>query len=57
MRSVQQSEIVCWLYSAAGHLSALIEMTEAKQPCAQAFNELKAVQAALHAAGHKITEC
>lgn len=45
------------LRCAAGHLQAVIEMTEAGAPCEQVLHQLNAVRAALHVAGVKIIEC
>ena len=49
MKPDQQSEIIRRLRCAAGHLNAVIEMTEAGQPCEQVLHQLNAVQAALRA--------
>jgi DNA-binding FrmR family transcriptional regulator len=57
MKSDQQSEILRRLHCAAGHLNAVIEMTEAQQPCEQVLHQLHAVQAALHRAGVKMIQC
>src|SRR6266540_7339195 len=57
MKSDQQSEILRRLHCAAGHLNAVIEMTEAQQPCEQVLHQLNAVQAALHIVGVKMIEC
>lgn len=57
MKSDQQSEILRRLHCAAGHLNAVIEMTEAQQPCEQVLHQLHAVQAALHTAGLKMIQC
>jgi DNA-binding FrmR family transcriptional regulator len=45
------------LRSAAGHLNAVIKMTESGEPCEQILHQLNAVQAALQTAGVKIIEC
>jgi DNA-binding FrmR family transcriptional regulator len=57
MKSDQQSEILRRLHCAAGHLNAVIEMTETQQPCEQVLHQLHAVQAALHIAGVKMIQC
>ena len=57
MTSDQQSEILRRLHCAAGHLNAVIEMTEAQQPCEQVLHQLHAVQAALRITGVKMIEC
>jgi len=57
MKSAQQSEILRRLHCTAGHLNAVIEMTEAQQPCEQVLHQLNAVQAALHTVGVKMIEC
>ena len=57
MKPDQQSEILRRLRCAAGHLSAVIEMTEAQQPCEQVLHQLNAVQAALRITGVKMIEC
>ena len=49
-------EIVRRLRCAAGHLNAVIEMTESGEPCEQVLHQLNAVQAALQTAGVKIIE-
>jgi hypothetical protein NreA len=50
-------EIVLRLRCAAGHLNAVIKMTESGEPCEQVLHQLNAVQAALQTAGVKIIEC
>src|SRR6266536_614054 len=57
MKPNQQSDIVRRLRCAAGHLNAVIQMTEAEQSCEEVLHQLNAVQAALRAAGVKIVEC
>ena len=57
MKPDQQSEIIRRLRCAAGHLNAVIEMTEAGQSCEQVLHQLNAVQAALRAAGSKLIIC
>ena len=57
MKPDQQSDIIRRLRCAAGHLNAVIEMTEAGQPCEQVLHQLNAVQAALRAAGTKLIIC
>ncbi len=57
MKPNQQSDIVRRLRCAAGHLNAVIQMTEAEQSCEEVLHQLNAVQAALRAAGVKIIEC
>ena len=54
MKPDQQSDILRRLRCAAGHLNAVIEMTQAGQPCEQVLHQLNAVQAALHATGTKL---
>lgn len=56
MKSDQQAEILRGLHCAAGHLNAVIEMTESQQPCVQVFRQLHEVQAALHTAGIKMIQ-
>ena len=51
------SDIVRRLRCAAGHLSSVISMIEAGQPCEQILHQLNAVQAALQIAGVKLIEC
>lgn len=57
MKPMQQSEIIRRLRCAAGHLSAVIEMAEAGQPCEQVLHQLGAVDAAIRAAGSKLLIC
>lgn len=57
MKPDQQSEIIRRLRCAAGHLNAVIEMTNAGQPCEQVLHQLNAVEAALHAVGIKLIIC
>ena len=57
MIPMQQSEINRRLRCAAGHLNAVIEMTNSDQPCEQVLYQLNAVEAALHAAGIKLIIC
>jgi DNA-binding FrmR family transcriptional regulator len=57
MRPDPQSDIVQRLRCAAGHLNAVIEMTEAGQPCEQVLHQLNAVQSALQAVGTKLIMC
>ena len=57
MKPEQQSEIIHRLRCAAGHLNAVIEMTNAGQPCEQVLHQLNAVEAALRAVGIKLIIC
>jgi DNA-binding FrmR family transcriptional regulator len=57
MEPEQQSEIIRRLRCTAGHLNAIVEMSEAGRPCEQILHQINAVQAALRAAGIKIIEC
>ena len=57
MKLDHQSEILKRLRCAAGHLDAVIHMTETGQPCNQVLHQLNAVQAALRAAGVMMIEC
>ena len=57
MKPDQQPEIIQRLRCAAGHLNAVIEMTEAGQPCEQVLHQLNAVEAALRRAGTKLLVC
>ena len=57
MKPDQPSEIIQRLRCAAGHLNAVIEMTETGQSCEQVLHQLNAVQAALRAAGIKLLIC
>ena len=57
MKLDQQSEIIQRLRCAAGHLKAVIEMTNAGDPCEQVLHQLNAVEAALRAAGIKLIIC
>ena len=57
MKPDQQSEILRRMRCAAGHLNAVIAMTEAGQPCEQVLHQLNAVQAALQAIGIKLITC
>ena len=52
-----RSDIARRLRCAAGHLNAVIEMTETDQPCEQILHQLAAVKAALQITGIKIIEC
>ena len=54
MKPDQQSEITRRLRCAAGHLNAVIKMTEAGLPCEQVLHQLNAVQAALRVIGSKL---
>jgi DNA-binding FrmR family transcriptional regulator len=49
MKSDQQADILRRLQCAAGHLNAVIKMTEAGQPCELVLYQLNAVEAALRA--------
>jgi len=57
MNTEPHSDILRRLRCAAGHLNAVIEMTESGEPCEQVLHQLHAVQAALQTAGVKIIEC
>lgn len=57
MKPEQPSEIVRRLRCAAGHLNAVIEMTETGQPCEQVLHQLNAVEAALRVAGTRLIVC
>ena len=57
MKPDQQDDIIRRLRCAAGHLNAVIEMTEADQPCEDVLHQLNAVQAALRATGSKLIIC
>jgi len=57
MNTEPHSDIVRRLRCAAGHLNAVIEMTESGEPCEQVLQQLNAVQAALQTVGVKIIEC
>lgn len=57
MKPDQQSETTRRLRCAAGHLNAVIEMTNSNQPCEQVLHQLNAVQSALRAAGIEIIRC
>lgn len=52
-----QVDITRRLRCAAGHLQAVIEMTEIDATCEQVLHQLNAVRAALHMVGIKIIEC
>lgn len=52
-----QADIIRRLRCAAGHLNAVIEMTESGQPCELVLHQLNAVQSALRATGSKIICC
>ncbi len=54
MKSNQQVEITRRLRCAAGHLNAVIEMTENGQSCEKVLHQLNAVEAALQAAGFRL---
>lgn len=56
MKPAQQTDISRRLRCSAGHLSAVIEMAEAGQPCELVLYQLNAVQAALQAIGVKIIQ-
>lgn len=51
MKPNQQPEIIRRMRCAAGHLNAVIKMTEEGKPCEQVLHQLDAVQAALQAVG------
>ena len=57
MKTEPHADIIRRLRCAAGHLNAVIEMTESGEPCGQVLHQLNAVQAALQTAGVKIIEC
>lgn len=57
MKPDQQSEIIKRMRCAAGHLNAVIEMTEEGRPCEQLLHQLNAVQAALQAVGLGLIKC
>jgi len=57
MKPDQQPEILKRLRCAAGHLNAVIEMTETEKPCEQILHQLNAVQAALDAVGLRMLIC
>ena len=57
MKPDPQSDIIRRLRCAAGHLNAVIEMTEAGQPCEEVLHQLSAVQAALRVTGSKLIIC
>ncbi len=57
MKIDQQSEIIRRLHCAAGHLNAVIQMTEAGKPCEEVLHQLNAVQAALRVTGTKLIIC
>lgn len=57
MKPDQQSEIIRRLRCTAGHLNAVIEMTEAGKSCEQVLHQLNAVQAALRMTGTKLIVC
>ena len=54
MKSNQQVEIIRRLRCAAGHLNAVIEMTENGGSCEKVLHQLNAVEAALQAAGFRL---
>ena len=54
MKSNPQSEITRRLRCAAGHLNAVIVMTENGQPCEKVLHQLNAVESALQIAGLKL---
>src|SRR3970282_1004650 len=54
MKTKQQSEIIRRLRCAAGHLNAVIEMTENGGSCEKVLHQLNAVEAALQAAGFRL---
>ena len=51
------ADILRRLHCAAGHLNAVIKMTEDSQPCEKILHQLNAVQAALQAAGLRLISC
>lgn len=57
MKPEHQPEIIRRLHCAAGHLNAVIEMTEAGKPCEQVLHQLGAVEAAIRAAESKLIIC
>ena len=57
MEPDQQADILRRLRCAAGHLYAVVEMSESGQPCELVLYQLNAVQAALQAVGLKIIQC
>ncbi len=54
MKADQQADFVWRLHCAAGHLNAVIEMSEDGQSCEKVLHQLIAVQAALQAAGLRL---
>jgi hypothetical protein NreA len=57
MRPDGQAETIRRLQSAQGHLTAVIGMLEAGEPCEQVLHQLHAVQAALLVAGARLLAC
>ena len=57
MKPDPQSDVIRRLRCAAGHLNAVIEMTEAGQPCEEVLHQLNAVQAALRVTSGKLIIC
>ena len=57
MKPDQQSEVIQRLRCVAGHLNAVIEMTETGRPCEEVLHQLNAVQAALRVTGVKLILC
>lgn len=55
--TVSQSNVMRHLRSAAGHLQAVIQMTETGEPCEHVLHHLNAVRTGLHKAGIEIIEC
>jgi len=51
------ADVLCRLHCAAGHLNAVIKMTEDSQPCEKILHQLNAVQAALQIAGLRLISC
>ncbi len=52
-----RADILRRLRCAAGHLNAVIEMTQDSRPCEEILHQLNAVQAALRTAGYKLINC
>jgi DNA-binding FrmR family transcriptional regulator len=57
MNPTPESDILRRLHCVAGHLNAVIEMTESGEPCDVVLYQLNAVQAALQAVGIKMIQC
>jgi DNA-binding FrmR family transcriptional regulator len=57
MQAEIRSEVVWRLNTSVGHLQAIRELVEAGRPCEEVLQQLRAVKAALRAAGIRLLAC